>query len=210
MVSILKKQFTDKSTFMNRKLCLLLGVILLANAAMAQFTLGVKAGANLTKIDGKSFKDEFQTGYHLGGFAEIGLGGKLGIQPEVLFNQIQSRVDTSFRSVYQGAFNSLTERDVKLSYLSIPILLTYKLGNNLSLLAGPQYGILLDQDKNLIQNGKEAFKNGEFSMLGGAQLKISKLRFSGRYVVGLNNINDIDDQNEWKNQGWQLSVGLAL
>jgi hypothetical protein len=210
LVSILKKQFTDKSTFMNRKLCLLLGVILLANAAMAQFTLGVKAGANLTKIDGKSFKDEFQTGYHLGGFAEIGLGGKLGIQPEVLFNQIQSRVDTTFRSVYQGAFNSLTERDVKLSYLSIPILVTYKLGNNLSLLAGPQYGILLDQDKNLIQNGKEAFKNGEFSLLGGAQLKVSKLRFSGRYVVGLNNINDIDDQNEWKNQGWQLSVGLAL
>lgn len=177
---------------------------------MAQFTLGVKAGANLTKIDGKSFKEEFKTGYHVGGFAEIGLGGKLGIQPEVLFNQIQSRVDTTFRSVYQGAFNSLTEKDVKLSYLSIPILLTYKLGNNLSLLAGPQYGILLDQDKNLIQNGKEAFKNGEFSVLGGAQLKVSKLRFSGRYVVGLNNINDIDDQNEWKNQGWQLSVGLAL
>lgn len=195
---------------MNRKLCFLFSALLLANAVLAQFSLGVKAGANLTKVDGRSFKDEFRTGYHIGGFAEIGLGGKLGIQPEVLFNQFQTKVDTSFRNVYQDAFNSLTERDVKLNYLSIPILLTYKLGNNLSLQAGPQYGILLDQDKNLLENGEEAFKNGEFSLLGGAQLKISKLRLSGRYFVGLNNINDIDNQNEWKNQGWQLSVGLAL
>ncbi len=198
---------------MNRKLCVLLGVIFLANAAMAQFTLGVKAGANLTKVEGKSFKEEFRTGYHLGGFAEIGLGGKLGLQPEVLFNQYQTRVDSSFRNVYQDAFSSFTERDVKLNYLSIPVLLTYKLGNNLSLLAGPQFGILVDQDKNLLENGKEAFKNGDFSVLGGAQLKISKLRFSGRYFVGLNDIRDVEqigDQSKWRNQGWQLSVGLAL
>jgi opacity protein-like surface antigen len=194
-------------------LCVLLGVIFLANAAMAQFTLGVKAGATLAKVDGKSFKEEFRTGYHLGGFAEIGLGGKLGLQPEVLFNQIYSSVDSSFSSVYRNAFSSLTDNEVKLSYLSIPVLLTYKLGNNLSLLAGPQFGILLDQNKNLVQNGQEAFKKGDFSVLGGAQLKVSKLRFSGRYFVGLNDIRDVEqirDQSKWKNQGWQLSVGLAL
>jgi opacity protein-like surface antigen len=198
---------------MNKKLCVLLGVIFLANAAMAQFTLGVKAGATLAKVDGKSFKEEFRTGYHLGGFAEIGLGGKLGLQPEVLFNQIYSSVDSSFSSVYRNAFSSLTDNEVKLSYLSIPVLLTYKLGNNLSLLAGPQFGILLDQNKNLVQNGQEAFKKGDFSVLGGAQLKVSKLRFSGRYFVGLNDIRDVEqirDQSKWKNQGWQLSVGLAL
>lgn len=195
---------------MKRKLYVLAAGILLANVAMAQFHLGVKAGANLTKIEGKSFKDEFSTGYHLGGFAEIGLGDKLGIQPEVLFNQYQTRVDSSFKDVYQNAFDSFTDKDVKRNYLSIPILLTYKLGNALSLQAGPQFGVLMDQDKTLTQNGQEAFKKGDFSMLGGAQLKISKLRFTGRYMVGLNNINDLDDQNKWKNQGWQLSVGLAF
>ncbi|MEO6070272.1 MAG: outer membrane beta-barrel protein, partial [Chitinophagaceae bacterium] len=79
-----------------------------------------------------------------------------------------------------------------------------------TLQAGPQYGILLDQNKTLLQNGKEAFAKGDFSLAGGAQIKISKLRLSGRYVVGLNNINDIDSKDKWKSQAIQLAVGIAL
>lgn len=195
---------------MKTKLSFLLACVIFSQAAMAQFNIGVKGGANIIKVDGKSFKDEFRYGYHLGGFAEIGLGGKLSIQPEVLFNQYQTRVDSSFSSVYKNALNFSDNRDVKLGYLSIPILASYKLGNALSLQAGPQFGILLDQNKNLLENGREAFNKGEFSFLGGAQLNISKLRLSGRYVVGLNNISDIDEQNKWKTQGWQLSLGLSL
>ncbi len=195
---------------MKTKLFFLLATVVLTQAAMAQFNLGIKGGANITKIDGKSFKDEFRYGYHLGGFAEIGLGGKLSIQPEVLFNQYQTRVDSTFKSVYQNAFNFSDNNDVKLNYLSIPVLVSYKLGSALSLQAGPQFGILMNGDKNLLENGKEAFDKGEFSMLGGAQLNISKLRVTGRYIVGLNNLNDIGDKNEWKNQGFQLSLGFAL
>lgn len=50
----------------------LAAALLLSNVLMAQFHLGIKAGANVTKVDGKSFKDQFRYGYHLGGFAEIG------------------------------------------------------------------------------------------------------------------------------------------
>ncbi len=195
---------------MKTKVFTLLAALFLSGAAMAQLNIGVKAGANITKVDGKSFKDEFQYGYHVGGFAEIGLGGKLSLQPEVLFNQYQTRVDSSFKSVYQNALNFNDNRTVKLNYLSVPILLNYKLGNVLTLQAGPQFGILLDQDKNLIRNGKEAFSKGDLSMLGGASINISKLRLTGRYMVGLNNINEIDNQNEWKSQGFQVSLGFAL
>lgn len=195
---------------MKTKLAALLACIICANAAMAQFKLGIKAGANITKIEGKAFKDEFRYGYHAGGFLEIGLGGKLGIQPEVLFNQVTSRVDSSFSHIYQNAANFNNYKDVKLQYISIPLLLTYKLGNVLSLQAGPQFGILRNGDKTLLQNGQEAFKSGDLSMLGGAQINISKFRLTGRYVVGLNNISDVGDQNKWKNQGFQLSLGLAL
>ena len=195
---------------MKTKLSLLIAFVIFAQAAMAQFNLGIKAGANLTKIEGKTFKEEFSYGYHVGGFAEIGLGGKLSIQPEVLFNQYQTRVDSNFSNVYKNALNFSDNKDIKLNYLSIPILASYKLGNALSLQAGPQFGILLNQEKDLLENGKEAFDNGEFSLLGGAQLNISKFRLTGRYMVGLNNINDIEDQNKWKNQGWQLSVGVGL
>lgn len=194
---------------MKTKLFGLLALLFLSHAVMAQFRIGAKAGANINKVEGKSFKEEFNYGYHVGGFAEIGLGDKFTLQPEVLFNQYTTTVDSSFRNVYKDLFKN-DQTKVKLNYLSIPLLLNYKLAGPLYLQAGPQIGILMDQDKNLLENGKEAFKNGEFSMLGGAQLKFSKFRLTGRYVVGLNNINDIDDQDKWKNQAWQLSVGIAL
>lgn len=195
---------------MKTKLSVLLALVLLTQAAMAQLNLGIKGGVNITKVDGKAFRDEFRYGYHLGGFAQIGLGGKLAIQPEVLFNQVQTRADSSFKNVYQNSVSIDNYRDVKLTYLSIPLLLNYKLGSLMSLQAGPQYGVLIDQSKNLLQNGQEAFKNGDFSLVGGAQIHISKLRLQGRYFVGLSNISDIDNQNKWKNQGFQLSLGLAL
>jgi hypothetical protein len=68
----------------------------------------------------------------------------------------------------------------------------------------------MQQSKTLLQNGGNAFKNGDFSMVGGAQVKVGPLRVNGRYVVGLNNINDIDNQEKWKSQGFQLSAGIAL
>src|SRR5215208_6515954 len=196
--------------FMKTKLSVLFVCVLLAQATMAQFHLGIKGGANITKVQGKAFRDEFRYGYHLGGFAEIGLGGKLSIQPEVLFNQLQTRVDSSFKNVYTGALSFSNYRDVKLNYLSIPIMRNYKLGSLLSLQAGPQFGILMDQSKNLLQNGKEAFKNGDLALTGGAQIHISKIRLTGRYFVGIADINDIGDQSKWKTQGFQLSLGLAL
>ena len=194
---------------MKTKLSALIALVLFFNAANAQFNLGGKAGVNITKIQGKSFEEEFRYGYHAGGFVEIGLGKKVSIQPEVLFNQYQTRLDSNFSNIYQNAYENT--RDVKLNYLSIPLVLNYKLlSNKLILQAGPQYGILLDQNKNLLQNGEQAFKNGEFSLLGGAEFRLGGIRLTGRYVVGLNNINDIDDKDEWKSQALQISLGLSL
>ena len=194
---------------MKTKLLSLFALVLMTQAAMAQFHLGVKAGTNITKVDGKSFKDEFRYGYHLGGFAEIRLGNKLVLQPEVLWNQYATRVDSNFSHVYQDVFNG--NSNVKLNYLSIPILVNYKLvGNFISLQAGAQFGVLIDQNKTLLQNGGNAFKQGDFSMLGGVLVRMGPIRVNGRYAIGLNNISDIPDDTKWKSQGFQLSVGLAL
>ena len=184
--------------------------VLFAQSAMAQLDFGIKLGANVTKVEGRSFRDEFRYGYHAGGFVNIGLGGKLSVQPEVLFNQYNTRVDTTFTAIYSNALDFSNYRDIKLNYLTIPVILNYKLGNVISLQAGPQFGILIDQNKNLLENGKEAFEAGELSVLGGLQASLAKFRVTGRYFVGLNDINDIDDQNQWKNQGFQVSVGFAF
>ena len=47
-------------------------------------------------------------------------------------------------------------------------------------------------------------------MLAGLQFRVANLRINGRYAVGLNNISDIGNEGKWKNQGFQVSVGLAL
>ncbi len=194
---------------MKTKLLSLFALVMMTQAAMAQFHLGVKAGTNITKVDGKSFKDEFRYGYHLGGFAEIRMGNKLVLQPEVLWNQYATRVDSNFSHVYQDVFDG--NSNVKLNYLSIPILVNYKLiGKFISLQAGPQFGVLIDQNKTLLQNGGNAFKQGDFSMLAGVLVRMGPVRVNGRYAIGLNNISDIPDDNKWKSQGFQLSVGLAL
>ena len=205
-----RSEFIIKTIYMRIKNLFLLFVLFVALNASAQFDVGIKGGVNITKIDGQSFKDQFKYGYHLGGFAAIGLGKKFGIQPEVLYNQNSLRVDSSFTNTVNVFQNGLT--DVKLNYISIPILLNYKLiGKFLTLQAGPQFGILLDQSRSLLQNGGDAFKKGDFSLLGGVQLKLGPLRVNGRYVVGLNNIRDIaGDPTSWKSQGFQVSAGLAI
>ena len=198
-----------KSLDMKTKLAIMAIALLTMQAASAQFRLGAKAGANLVKVEGQAFKDEFRYGYHLGGFAEIGIIRKLTIQPEVLFNQYSMTLDSSFKSVYENIITS-EQSHVKLNYLSVPILLNYKFLGPIYLQAGPAFSILIDQNKNFLQNGGDAFKKGDFSMIGGAQVRLSKLYLSGRYVVGLANINDIDDKEKWKSQAIQLSVGLSL
>ncbi|HET9434882.1 MAG TPA: porin family protein [Chitinophagaceae bacterium] len=196
---------------MKTKLAIMAIALLTMQAASAQFRLGAKAGANLVKVDGKSFKDEFRYNYHLGGFAEIALtqDKKLTLQPEVLFNQYSTTLDSSFKAVYEDIITSEQSR-VKLNYLSIPILLNYRLAGPIYLQAGPAFSILMDQNRSILQNGGDAFKKGDFSMIGGAQIRIAKIYLTGRYVVGLANINDIDDKDKWKSQAIQLSVGLSL
>ena len=176
------------------------------SAAFSQVTFGVKGGTTINKISGQSFKDEFSFGYHVGAFATVSLGKKISIQPEALFNQVNTDTSSNFSSVYQ--FNHISK--IQLKYLSIPILLNYNLSNLLALQVGPQFGILIDQNKDLLKNGGDAFKKGDFSMVGGLQLKLLKFRIYGRYVIGLNDLSNIGSQDKWKSQSIQLGVGVAL
>lgn len=195
---------------MTKKLSmLLLAAIALTQVSMAQFHVGFKGGANITKIDGKSFKDEFSYGYVIAGFAEIGLGSRFSINPEVQFNQFSGTVSEDYKDIYQGVFNS-DQSKVKMNYLSIPLVLDYKLLGPLHIQAGPQFSILMNKDKNFLENGADAFKKGDFALVGGAQIHLRGLRVGGRYVLGLDNMNDIDNKDQWRSQAWQLTVGFAL
>jgi len=169
--------------------------------------LGIRAGANMYKIDGKAFDNEFLYGYHAGTSLEIMFSKVIGVQPEVLFNQSNTRTGYSFDTLYKS-INPGTLKDVKLNYISIPILLNIRPFPFLTLQAGPQFGILMSKDLPLLEDGREAFKNGDLTMLAGVQLNILKFRVYGRYGIGLNNLNDIDNKEQWKSQSMQLGVGF--
>ncbi|HVV04687.1 MAG TPA: outer membrane beta-barrel protein, partial [Puia sp.] len=98
----------------------------------------------------------------------------------------------------------------KLNYLSIPVLLSFRPAKIISLQAGPQFGILLNQDKDLVDNSKDAFKKGDLSLVGGVQLNLASVVIGGRYVIGLNNINDLPNDNSWKNRGFQVYAGFRF
>ncbi len=195
---------------MKNKIFFLLSTILVSTIATAQFRIGVKAGANIVKINAISFQDQFSYGYHAGAFLDVDLiPKKLSLQPEVLLSQYTTTVSNDYTTVYQNVISS-SQLKVKLNYLTFPVLLNYKFIGPLHLQAGPQYGILSDQTKTLLQNGQNAFKKGEFSMVGGAEIRLTKIYLTGRYIVGLSNINDIDNKDKWKSQLIQISMGITL
>jgi len=195
---------------MNKYLLTIFALVFVYISASAQsFSIGPKLGANIGKIDGAGFSEKYTLGYHVGAFTEIGFSKKVGIQAEVLWNQINADTVAGFNAIYQN-IDDQNFQNPQLNYLSIPLLLTYKPAKILSLQAGPQFGILIDKSKNLLENGRESFRTGDLSMLVGAQLHLLKFRVYGRYAIGLNNINDISSQEKWKTTGFQLGVGLAL
>lgn len=189
-----------------KKLFLYSVIMFFATATFAQGKFGVKAGADLYKIDGKAFKEQFSFGYQAGVFAEISLSKKLSIQPEVLFGQNTVDTSSNFSDVY--GFNSLSK--VKLTYLKIPLMLNYKVNDVIYLQGGPQYSILMDQNISLVNNGKDAFKKGNLTLFGGLQLNISSIVLYGRYGIGLANLNDIDNKEKWTSQSVQLGVGYVF
>jgi hypothetical protein len=171
------------------------------------FHLGIKAGANLFKVDGQPFSSEYEFGYNAGAFSEIYFTPTLGIQPELLFNQTNFKTGTQFSDLYSGG---ITNYEGKLNYLSIPVLLSIRPVPLISILVGPQFGILLNKDEHLTYQAQQAFKGGDISLIGGAQLNLASIKVGARYVIGLNNINNVDNQDTWKNQGWQLYAGFRI
>ena len=197
---------------MKRKILMMItaSMLTVAFASAQSFKLGVKVGATTYKIDGLSFSDQFKWGYHLGGTAEIMFSPTFGIQPEVLFNQSNTQTGYSFDTLYRS-INPGTVKEVKLNYMSIPVLLSWRPSPFISFQAGPQFSILMSKDRTLLKDGAEAFKNGNVSILGGVQLNILAFRVYGRYGVGLTNLNNIENNSDkWKSRGFQFGAAMMF
>jgi hypothetical protein len=184
----------------------LLHVCLFAGA-QEKLGIGIKVGQNFTSVNSVAV-DRHSASYHGGVTFQIGLTNKISLVPEVLLSQTKLSTNPSIIEVLGD--NRYKPETYHLNYLMVPILVQVKPFPTLLLQAGPQYGILIDQKKDGIENAELAFKQGEFSFVGGAKLNLGGLFVYGRYVVGLNDINELQDQAKWKTTQWQLGIGLNL
>jgi hypothetical protein len=186
-------------------------LVAFVSTANAQFLkIGPTFGANLQKIDSKSFKDGYQLGYYAGAFVELKLGSRFQLQPELIFSETKFDQADEFRDVYKNLLNVDSLSKIKMQQLSIPVLLNFKIANILAIQAGPQFSLIMDKNKTLLKNSGDAFTDGDFAMVGGVKLMLGKLRVTGRYVLGMNNINDINKEDKWKSQTAQLGVGFVF
>ena len=176
------------------------------------FRWGFKGGLNLNKIEGQSFKDEFNYNYSLGGFMQINLTRKLGLQPEINFVQTSAEQSDDITVIYDDLFFGGEQKKAKLDYLKFAGLLNIDIGpsQRVKLQLGPQWGMLLSQAVDSLKSPQDVFKKNEFSVLGGIMLQLPLIHIGTRYEIGLTDINGIDNQDKWKSQAWQFFVGITL
>jgi len=193
----------------SKSLSLLIMAVAFGTMGFAQgFHIGIKGGTNLYKIEGRSFNQEFRYGYTAGIFSEINFDKHWGIQPEVLWNQFNTRTTEEFKNIYHPSLSDV--RDVKLNYLSVPLLASYRPLKFFTIQAGPQFGILINRKQDLLDNGRNAFKYGDLSLLGGVQFNIGGLKIGGRYSIGLLDIKNLGGGETWRNHDFQLYAGFRI
>lgn len=180
---------------MKNLLFLSLFLICFSNVSAQGLDFGVKAGVNFARISDASGLSN-RTGFTGGIFAGGTFADKFGIQGELLYSQ-------------QGA--EFEFGDFNLDYVNVPILVRYFLVQGLNVQAGPQFGILVNDDAQaLVGEVINDIATNKFDISGviglGYDLPLG-LRVSGRYHFGL---NDVADNTRGKNSVVTLAVGYSF
>lgn len=199
------------------------GILLSATTAVAQrnptdmdrenfFRFGAKLGVNANKITGQSYKDGFNYNFQAGGFLQFNITKRIGIQPEVNFVQTQSEFTDDPADIYDDLFRDGSQKKAKMNYLEVPVFLNVNLGSTkrIKLQVGPAYGGLLKETVDSLQNGGNLYKKAEWSGIAGLWIQLPLVNLGARYKIGFTNINDIDDQQKWRNQAIQVFAGVTF
>jgi Outer membrane protein beta-barrel domain len=145
----------------------------------------------------------WKTGITLGFLMRVPLAKNFFLQPE--YSYIQRN----------GADKSLTI-NYSLNYLSMPVLLNYKITPAIALVAGPQLELLIDAKSNTSAGSTSITHDTEersIAATAGVEVEIKKLFIiSARYLQGLNHIGIGQRSNtkEFKYQAVSLTAGVRF
>lgn len=191
-----------------KKVVLLAVIVITTQATFSQSLLkrlrfGIKGGANYSNFTNTSFDTEGLLGYHGGLIVNLKLTGKLSIQEEFLFSTQGAKVKNGF---------TVKDNDLKLSYLSVPILLKYHSNIGLYGEIGGQANMLIEDAKNTgYKDFADKIDAGAVAGLG-YQFKIGMLKGLGigvRYYYGLKDVGKFDASSikpDFKNSVAQGSI----
>ncbi|MFY0255082.1 porin family protein [Chitinophaga sp. 30R24] len=196
---------------MKKRFLLAASMVLLFSMVKAQgLHYGVKADLNLFQLDGQGIQSHYNFGGRLGVYANYDFNKQWGIQPELLYAQENTRRDNDFSERYIHNSNPTASKNVKLSYLTLPLLLRYNINRKFTINAGPQYSFLVYENDDLLTYNKNAFKRSDFGVAAGATMTFDILHIYARYVLGLTNVNDIDDRYPWKTRQAQIGIDIDI
>ncbi|MEO6631276.1 MAG: porin family protein, partial [Mucilaginibacter sp.] len=176
-------------------------------SAKAQFSLGIKAGANFSKINTDNLSSSTRTGYQAGIFTRF--GSALYLQPELYL----SGTGGDFHSNDNGTdFNG----HVRFTNLNVPVLIGHSFGEknlNFRIMAGPVYTSVLSKNYSFSQtlsasyNDFGHYKNSTLGFQAGAGVDIGAITADVRYEGGLTKINSDFGQRQ---NLFAVSVGFKI
>lgn len=199
---------------------LLAGCLVIATQALAQQSIGVMGGFNITNLirdpSLAGTSHEFRTRSAFGATVDFKVAGGLVLTVEPLLAFKGARFD-SISSVDE----SFHTRQINLSYLELPVLLKYRLSpslNGLYFVGGPSFALLLsakEKERIVSVDIKDQRESIDIGLTGGAGIVLSAEKFNfffeGRYNYGLTNINKSSgDDSTLRNNGLLLFWGLLF
>ncbi len=188
----------------------------ISNELFAQMRAGVKGGLNVSNLYVDDVDDEnARYGFNLGLYGQVLSSDVFAIQPELLFSTKGSKIE------YGGALFDQTVK-YNLSYLDLPILAVFKLGDAAEIHVGPYVGYLLgasishdgDLGSGADEIDKDHLKSFDYGLSGGFGLNFGNLQVGARYNFGLAELADSDAAklliNDSKNSVAQIYLALNL
>ena len=179
---------------------------------------GFKIGANISNVydtKGEAFQADGKFGFVIGAFGEIPLGKYVGIHPEILFSQKGFKAT----GIILGSTYNFTRTS---NFIDIPLLVTLKPSEFLTIMAGPQYSYLIKQTDvfanattSIAQEQEfvnENIRKNLFCFTGGFDINIQHI------VIGLRAGWDITNNNgdgtsttpRYKNVWYQGTIGFRF
>lgn len=182
----------------------LLCIVLVSSSVFSQsifdrLHFGIKAGGNYSDFSNANFDTEGLPGFHAGAIIAFDINEKWSVQEDFLFSTQGAKI--------KGGISD--GKDLKLSYISVPIVLKYKTSFGLYFEAGPQVGILASEDFKEITNNDFAEKI-DAGMVGGIGYQFPNgLGIGARYYYGLTDISKIKSttiNTDFQNNMSQVSL----